>query len=169
MELASTVISSDSRQASRSTLTSLTSGRALHCCKKNAFNSMCLVFRVEPLPCIIPSATEESHHRICCVVAIVSSASPPNVCNEFHCCRKPIPSQAPHNAATNSASPLLSAIVDCFLLDAGIGYRPRSQDTFRNVVRERTVLDLARRRVMVRKREDYLNERSELRHCNHRY
>ena len=36
----------NSPQALRSltTWTSLTSDRALHCCKKNAFNSMCLVF-----------------------------------------------------------------------------------------------------------------------------
>ena len=34
-----------------------------------------------------------------------------------------MPSQVPESAATNSASPLLSAIVDCFLLDAVIGYQ----------------------------------------------
>ena len=35
-----------------------------------------------------------------------------------------LPSQAPESAATNAASPLLSAIVDCFLFDAVIGYQP---------------------------------------------
>ena len=40
------------------TWTSLTSGRALHCCRKNAFNSMRLVLRVGPLRVIVPSAAE---------------------------------------------------------------------------------------------------------------
>ena len=71
-----------------------------------------------------PSAAEESQHRICCVVSFVSSVLHPNFNNQFHCCRKFVPSQAPESAATNSASPLLSAIVDCFLLDAVIGYQP---------------------------------------------
>ena len=35
-----------------------------------------------------------------------------------------MPSQAPDSAATNSASPLLGAIVDCFLLVAVGGYQP---------------------------------------------
>ena len=35
----------------------------------NAFNSICLVLRVDPLRFIIPSAAEESQHRICCVVS----------------------------------------------------------------------------------------------------
>ena len=35
-----------------------------------------------------------------------------------------MPSPAPESAATNSASPLLSAIVDCLLLDAVTGYQP---------------------------------------------
>ena len=99
-------------------------------CKKNAVNSMCLVLRVDPLRLIIPSAAEESQHRICCVVSLVSSALHPNLNNHFHCCRKLVPSQAPESAATNSASPLLSAIVDRFLLDAVIGYQslPRNHD-----------------------------------------
>ena len=63
-------------------------GRALHCCKKNAFNSICLVFRVEPLRLIIPSAVEESKNKICCVVSLVSSALHPNFNNHFHCCRR---------------------------------------------------------------------------------
>ena len=106
------------------TWTSLTSGRALQCCEKNAFNSMCLVLRVDPLRLIIPSAAEESQHRICCVVSLVSSALHPNFNNQSLCCRKLMPSQAPESAATSSASPLLSVIVDCFLFDAVIGYQP---------------------------------------------
>ena len=47
-----------------------------------------------------------------------------NFNNQFHGCRKLMPSQAPESAATISESPLLSAIVDCFLLDAVIGYQP---------------------------------------------
>ena len=121
----STVSSSNSHQALFvSTWTSLTSGRALHCCKKNAFNSMCLVLRVEPWRLIIPSAAEESQHWICCVVSFVSSALHPNFHNQFHCCHKPMPSQAPESAATNSALPRLTAIVDWFLRDAVIGYQP---------------------------------------------
>ena len=38
-----------------------------------------------------------------------------------------MPSQAPESAATMLASPLLSAIVDCFRLDAMIGYQPSFQ------------------------------------------
>ena len=85
---------------------------------------MSLVLRVEPLRSIIPSAAEESQHRICRVVAFVSSAPRPNFSSQFHCCRRSMPLQAPGGAATNSASPLLSAIVDCFLLDEVIGYQP---------------------------------------------
>ena len=70
------------------------------------------VLRVDPLRFIIPSAAEESQDRICCVDSFVSSALHPNFNNQFHCCRKVIPSQAPESAATNSASPHLSAIVD---------------------------------------------------------
>ena len=106
------------------TWTSLTSGRALHCCRKNAFNSMFFVLQFEPLHLIMPSAAEESQHRICCVVSFVSSAWHPHFSNQFHCCRRPMLSQAPQSAATNSASPLLSAVVDCFLLDAMIGNQP---------------------------------------------
>ena len=103
---------------------------AEHGCRKNAVNSMCLVLRVDPLRLIITSASKESHHRICYVVSLVSSALHPNLNNQFHCGRKLVPSQAPESAATNSASPLLSAIVDCFLLDAVIGYQslPRNHD-----------------------------------------
>ena len=90
----------------------LTSGRALNCCYWNTFNSMCLVLRVDPLRLRTPSSAEESQHRICCVVSFVSSALHPNFNNQFHCCRKLMPSQAPESPATNSASPLLSAIVD---------------------------------------------------------
>ena len=70
--------------------------------------------KVELWRLIMPNAAEESQHRIC------SSALHPNFNTQFHCCRKPMPSQIPENAATNSASPLLSPIVDCFLLDAVI-------------------------------------------------
>ena len=35
-----------------------------------------------------------------------------------------MPSQPPDSVGTNSASPLLSEIVDCFLLVAVIGYQP---------------------------------------------
>ena len=92
---------------------------------------MCPVSRVDPLRLIIPSAAEESQHRICCDLPVSSSSVFPNCRNQFHCCRRPMPSQAPESAATNSASPLLSAIVDCFLLDAMIGNQPslpRSHD-----------------------------------------
>ena len=105
-------------------LARLTSGRALHRCKKNTFNSTCLVLRVEPLRSIMPSAAEEPQHRICCVVSVVSLALHPNFNDKSHCCRKLMPSQPPECAATNPASPLSSAIVDCFLLDAVIGYQP---------------------------------------------
>ena len=54
----------------------------------------------------------------------VASALFPDFRNQFHCCRRPMPSQVPDSAATNSASPLPSAIVDCFLLVAVIGYHP---------------------------------------------
>ena len=107
-----------------STWTCLTSARALHCCQKNAFNSMCLALRADPLRLIIPSAAEESQHRICCVVSLVSTALHPNFSNQFHYCRRLMPSQAPESAATNSASPLLCAIVVCVLLDAVIGNQP---------------------------------------------
>ena len=95
---------------------------------------MCLVFRVDPLRLIIASAAEESLHRICCDASVFSSSSHPNCLRQFHCCRRPMPSQAPKSAATSSASPLLSAIVDRFLLDAMIGYQPslsRSHDAVR--------------------------------------
>ena len=107
-----------------STWTSLTSGRALHCCKKKVLESMSLFLQVDPLRLIMSSAAEESHHRICCVVSLLSSALHTKFNNQFHCCRKLMPSQAPESAAINPASPLLSAIVDCFLLDAVIGYQP---------------------------------------------
>ena len=114
------------------TWTNLTSGRALQCYKKRTLSTRYVVLRLDPLRLIIPSAAEKSQHKICCVVTFVSSALHPNFNNQFHCCRKLIPSQAPESAATNSASPLLIAIFDCFLLDAVIGYQPslpRSHDT----------------------------------------
>ena len=77
---------------------------------------MCLVSRVEPFRLIIPSAEEESQHRISCVVSFVSSALHPN-------CSIVVASACFHrlqSAATLSGSPLLSAIVDGVL----IGYQP---------------------------------------------
>ena len=59
-----------------------------------------------------------------CVVSFISSALHPNFNNQFLCCRKLMPSQGPESAATNSASPLLSAIVDRLLLDAVFGNQP---------------------------------------------
>ena len=106
------------------TWTSLTCGRAHNCCKTNAFSSMCLVLRVYLFRLIMLTAPEESQHWICCDVEHVSSALFPDFRNQFRCCRGPVPSQAPDSAATNSPSPLLSAIVDCFLLLAVIGYQP---------------------------------------------
>ena len=90
---------------------------------------MCLVLRVHPLRLIIPSTAEESQHRICCAAFVCISSLLPNCRSQVHCCRRPMPSQAPESAATNSAStnsasPLLSAIVDYFVLDAVIGYHP---------------------------------------------
>ena len=86
-------------------------------------STRCVPF-YESSPCAVsPSAAEESQHRICCVASSVSSALHPNFNDQFHCCRTPMPSQAPESAASNSASPLLSAIVDRFLLDAVIGYQ----------------------------------------------
>ena len=84
------------------------------CCRKNAFNSMCLVLRVDPLRLITPSAAEETQHKICCDASVDSSSLHPNCSSQFHCCRRPMPSQAPESSATKSASTLLSAIVDCF-------------------------------------------------------
>ena len=112
----STVSSSNNPQAFRSSPHEQVSfsGRALHYCKKNSFNSICLVLRVDPLRLIIPSAAEESQGRICRVDSFVSSTLHPNFNNQFHCCRKLMRSQVPESAATNSALPQLSAIVDCF-------------------------------------------------------
>ena len=106
------------------TLTSITSGRALHHCRKNAIKSICLVLRIEALRLIKPSAAKESQDKICCFVSFISSALDPNFNDQFHCCRKLMPSQSPESEANNLSSPLLSAIVDCFLLDAVIGYQP---------------------------------------------
>ena len=83
---------------------------------------MCLILRLDPLRLIIPSTAGESQHRICCDASVSSSSVFSNCRNRFHLSQ---------SAATNSASPLLSAIVDCILLDAMIGYQPslpRSHD-----------------------------------------
>ena len=55
---------------------------------------------------------------ICCAASVCLSSLLPNCRSQLHCCRRTMPSQAPGSAATNSASPLLSAIVDGFRLDA---------------------------------------------------
>ena len=109
-----TFVQQSAKISSVLTWTSLTSGRAHNCCKTNAFSSMCLVLRVYLFRLIMLTATEESQHWIGCDVEHVSSALFPDFRNQFRCCRRPVPSQAPDSAATNSASPLLSAIVDCF-------------------------------------------------------
>ena len=89
--------------------------RALHCCKKNCFNSMCLG--------VTSRALALGHTQRCRGITTqdllcVSSHSSLRHCiqtsmTQFHCCRRPMPSQAPKNAATISASPLLT-IVECF-------------------------------------------------------
>ena len=91
---------------------------------RKAFSSMCLVLRVDPFRLITLTVAEESQHWICCDVGHVSAALFPDFRNQFRCCRRPKPSQAPDSAATNSASPLLRASVDCFWLVAVIGYQP---------------------------------------------
>ena len=116
----------NNRQASRSFPPEQSSifGRALNCCRMDAFNSMCLVLRVDALRLITPSAAEETRHTICCDASVGSSSLHPNCSSQFHTCRRPMPSQAPESAATNKASPLLSAVVDLFLLGATIGHQP---------------------------------------------
>ena len=83
--------------------------------RRTLFNSMCLVLRVEPLRLVIPSAAEDSQHRIWRVVVCVSSALRPNFSGQFHCCLWSMTPQAPDNAVTNSAPPLLSAPMTHFL------------------------------------------------------
>ena len=96
------------------TWTNLTCGRAHNCCNTNAF---CL-FR------LIMLTTQE--HWTCCDVEHVSSALFPDF-RKFHCCRGPMRSQAPERAG--SPSPLLSAIVDYFLLVVVMGYQPNLPHT----------------------------------------
>ena len=106
-----------------------TSGRALHCCKKNLSNSMCLVLRVEPLRWIMLMASVE---RKCDGNGFGSTVSrPPNFRSDCHSCLSPFPSHAPDNATTISASPLLGPIIGCFLLFAVMEYQlcfPRIHD-----------------------------------------
>ena len=97
-----------------STWTSLTSGRAILCCKKNTFQLDVSRFASCPLRLIIASAADESHHKICCVVSFVSTALPPNFNDQFHCCRKPMPSQAPRECSNQLN--LTTAECDCRLL-----------------------------------------------------
>ena len=80
---------------------------------------MCLVLRVHPWRMIKPTAAKESQHKIC-DASVVSSSLHPNFNGHIRCCRRPMLSEAPESAATNLASPLPSAIVDSFVLDAVI-------------------------------------------------
>ena len=82
---------------------------------ENAFKSMCLVRS------LALDHTQRCRNRPCAVVSLLSSALHPNFNNQFHCCRKLMPSQATESEATCS---LPSAIVDCLLLDAVIVYQP---------------------------------------------
>ena len=101
----------------------LTSGRAIHC-RKNAFNSLCPVLRVDPLRLIIPNAAEKSlsgasegmslGHQWNWLLKFGSNAEETSGTTQQILC----------SVATNSALPLLSAIVDGFLLDAVIGCQP---------------------------------------------
>ena len=122
----STVSSSDSQQASHlfpHVEVSLLVVRSI--VVRRTLSARCVsFFRVDPLRLIMPSAAEKSQHGICCAASVCISSMPPNCRSQFHCCRRPMPSQAQESAATNSASPLLSAIVDCFPLDAMIGNQP---------------------------------------------
>ena len=94
-----------------------TSDRVLHRCRKNVINSMCPVSRVEPLGLMMLMAVVESLKNICVLNGSESTVSGhPNSQGKSHSCICPIPSDAPENAATISASTQLSAIVDCFLL-----------------------------------------------------
>ena len=106
----STVLSLTSRQGSRPFFLGQGSLVVVHAtaCRTNAF-SMCLVLRVDPFRLIMLTAEEESQHWTCCDVEHVSSVLFPGFRNQPRCCRRPMPSQAPDSAATNSASPLLSA------------------------------------------------------------
>ena len=88
------------------TWTSRPSGRALHCCNKNAFNSIRVVLRVDPLRLIIPSAAEESQQWL----------------------QHPLPLLPQAHAFTGStecSDQLTFAIAECDRwLDAVIGYQP---------------------------------------------
>ena len=114
----STVPSLRSRQASRSLSLVQVSLLvvALHFARKTPSAQYVSSCEWIPFLLIMLTAAEESQHWICCHVEHVSSASFPDFRNQCHCCRRPTLSQAPDSAATNSASPLLGAIVDCFLL-----------------------------------------------------
>ena len=78
--------------------------------------------RVQPSRLIIPNAAEESQHKICCIVSFVSSELHPDVDKQFHCCRKPMPSQAPK--CSNQVRFTTAEIVNDFLLYAMIGHQP---------------------------------------------
>ena len=109
----STVFSSNSRQAFRPFSLGPVSLLVVHttACESIPFAWSC-------------SQLQRNHNtKICSDVEHVSSASSSDIRNQFHCCRRPIRSQAPDSAATNSTSLLLSAIVDYCLLVEVIGYQ----------------------------------------------
>ena len=101
-------------------------------CKNNAFDSMCLVLRIESLRWMMMMAAVEWQQSICDGNGFGSTVSRHRNCrSQRHNCLSTIPSQAPNDPVTVSASPLLSAIVDCFLLVAVMGYQlwfPRIHD-----------------------------------------
>ena len=82
-----------------------------------------VVLRVDPLRLIIPSAAEESQHRICCVVSLVSSELHPKL-------QQPVPLLSQARALTSSRVQRPTQLRHCcvrsltFLLDAVIGYHP---------------------------------------------
>ena len=133
-ELVSTVSLLSNQQAFRSSPLGQISLPVARCSvvKKNAFNSICrLTTRSLALEHTQRCREITTQDLFCRLIRLLGIAST-NFNNQFHCCRKLIPSQAPESAATNSASPLLIAIFDCFLLDAVIGYQPslpRNHDT----------------------------------------
>ena len=115
----STLSPSNSQQASRS----FPHERVSIVVRRTLSTRWVLVLRVDSLRLIIPSAAEESldrlwrfsrPHRQCFRNVAASSTV----------VEDPRFSQAPESAATYRASPLLSAVVDVFLLDAGIGHQP---------------------------------------------
>ena len=113
------------------TVTTRTSSRALHTCRKNAVNSVRLVLRIESVRGMILMAVVESQRSIC-------------VCNWFGSTVPRHPNFQKNNATTVSIPSLrklqitqqpsqrvLSAIGDCSLLVAVLGHQlrfPRTHD-----------------------------------------